>query len=365
MVFGLSPRLLCFIAALSASLVAAAQANDLFFSEYLEGSGNNKAIEIFNPTGNTVNLADYRIYRYNNGSTTPTDSLVMIGTLAPGEVYVAGNPSAVAAIIAVSDTLHTITFFNGDDAMELKNISTNKRLDVVGLIGVDPGTNWLVGTGATSEFTLVRRNSVSQGNTNWAVNATEWDVYPQNTTSFLGSHTMNPLPVKLLWFRGTRQQNGATLRWEVAEQEHINYYEVLRSIDGVQFDPVSRIKANTQRRHIYQFVDAGVPATAYYRLRIVEQGQQTYSPVLQLSKKTAGIAKLAANVVQHDIQLLADAGAALPCQLTLLSAGGQVVMKERATAFPFRMSVRHLLPGVYFLHLQNGRTQSIQKFIKE
>jgi hypothetical protein len=174
------------------SLASYGQTCNLFFSEYLEGSSNNKAIEIYNPLTTSVDLADYKIYRYNNGSTTPTDSVQLVGTLAPGAVYVAGNPSAVAAIMAVSDTLHTITFFNGDDAMELRYMPTNTSLDVIGIIGIDPGVNWVVGTGATSEFTLVRQFVHRDGETNWAIASTEWDVYPQNTTTFIGSHSGAP-----------------------------------------------------------------------------------------------------------------------------------------------------------------------------
>lgn len=173
-------------------VIASAQTCDLFFSEYLEGASNNKAVEIFNSTNTTVSLSDYVIYRYNNGASIPTDSLHPDGNLAPGGVYVAGNPSAVAAILAVSDTLHTITFFNGDDALVLKHKPSNTILDVIGIVGVDPGVNWSVGTGATSEFTLVRMSAVQQGTTNWALSVNQWDVYPQNTTTFLGSHTGTP-----------------------------------------------------------------------------------------------------------------------------------------------------------------------------
>ncbi|MDX2285258.1 MAG: Calx-beta domain-containing protein [Bacteroidia bacterium] len=171
---------------------APAPCSELFFSEYLEGLSNNKAIEIFNPSSATVSLADYVIYRYNNGSPTATDSLLMQGPLAPGAVFVAGNPTAVAAILAVSDTLHTITFFNGDDALLLKNKVTGDTLDIIGIIGNDPGVNWPVGTGATSEFTLVRQSNVQAGTLSWALGATQWDVYPQDATSFLGAHVMLP-----------------------------------------------------------------------------------------------------------------------------------------------------------------------------
>ncbi|MEY2923564.1 MAG: hypothetical protein RLZZ337_104, partial [Bacteroidota bacterium] len=62
-------------------------------------------------------------------------------------------------------------------------------LDIFGIIGNDPGTNWPVGTGATSEFTLVRKNTVKAGQKDWSVGATEWDVYAQNDTNYIGSHT--------------------------------------------------------------------------------------------------------------------------------------------------------------------------------
>ena len=165
------------------------QTCNLFFSEYIEGASNNKALEFYNPLDVTVNLTDYKIFRYNNGSPTPTDSLFPQGTLAPGAVFVAGNPSAIAAITGVSDTLHTITFFNGDDVLELRHIPTNTTLDVIGIIGNDPGVNWVVGAGATSEFTLVRMFAHTDGELNWAIASTEWDVYPVNTATFLGSHS--------------------------------------------------------------------------------------------------------------------------------------------------------------------------------
>lgn len=181
-----------FIATLMLSANGIAQCSDLFFSEYLEGASNNKALEIYNPTSSTIALNDYVIYRYNNGSAIPTDSLFMVGNLLAGDVFVIGNPSAIAGILTQSDTLHTMTFFNGDDALRLKKISTGVTLDIIGVIGVDPGTNWVVGIGATSEFTLVRSLGIQQGQLNWTVGATEWTVFPQNTIDSLGAHTMTP-----------------------------------------------------------------------------------------------------------------------------------------------------------------------------
>lgn len=166
--------------------------SDLFFAEYIEGSSSNKAMEIYNPTSSSVNLTNYVIYRNNNGSGSPTDSIHPQGMLAAGAVFVIGNASGNAAILAQSDTLHSLTFYNGDDAVWMKNKTTGDTLDIIGIIGNDPGTNWTVGAGATSEFTLVRKIGIQQGQKDWSIGATEWDVYPQNFTDSLGTHSMTP-----------------------------------------------------------------------------------------------------------------------------------------------------------------------------
>jgi predicted extracellular nuclease len=73
-------------------------ASDLFFSEYIEGSSNNKALEIFNGTGSTVDLSAYSVELYTNGSTTVGNKVTLSGSLANNAVYIIANSSAVAAI---------------------------------------------------------------------------------------------------------------------------------------------------------------------------------------------------------------------------------------------------------------------------
>ncbi|MEM7038980.1 MAG: lamin tail domain-containing protein, partial [Bacteroidota bacterium] len=161
----------------------------MFFSEYIEGSSSNKALEIYNPTGLPVNLASYEIHRFTNGATSASGTYGLAGMLQPDSVYVYGNANAIAAILAESDTTGAATFYNGDDAVALINIATGDTVDLIGVVGQDPGTNWVVGTGFTSEFTLVRADSVREGTTNWALSSTQWLVFPQNTVDSLGAHT--------------------------------------------------------------------------------------------------------------------------------------------------------------------------------
>ena len=172
------------------TVTVTAPCSELYFSEYLEGSSNNKALEIYNPTNAAINLSTYSVKAYNNGGLTISNSLQLPNkTIAAHDVYVIANSQAVAAILGVSDTTSTVTFFNGDDAVVL--FKGTDTLDIIGKVGNDPGTNWTVGSGATSEFTLVRQMPVKKGQRRWTVGATEWNVYPQNTATYLGSHSSN------------------------------------------------------------------------------------------------------------------------------------------------------------------------------
>ena len=179
--------------------LAIGQTTDLFFSEYGEGSSNNKYIEIYNGTGADVDLSSYVIMQNSNGGPWNEYTDVLSGTLADGDVYVIANASADAIILAEADlTGSGICYFNGDDARALIKVSGTDTtiLDYIGTFPDDPGSGWDVAgvTDATKEHTLVRKSSVTSGNTSWAAAAgtnaddSEWIVYAQNTWDYLGSH---------------------------------------------------------------------------------------------------------------------------------------------------------------------------------
>jgi hypothetical protein len=256
-------------AGLLLSGAAHAQGTELFFSEYDEGAhqngqnyggvinstGNERALEVYNPTTSTVSLNPYSIRRYSNGSASPTEeerlvkgfgvtTTLPVNSMAPRSTFVLINGQASLPALTSQANQYSagyqaasapnvitgggVTYFNGDDAMALVRYPSGTAgsgqgviIDIVGVIGFQPapsgtggtgnwsGTNPLDGTPAvyvsSANQSLVRRPSVSTGlrasaNPASSYNiADEWSVYsyafPPGTTgsSSVGSQLYDQL----------------------------------------------------------------------------------------------------------------------------------------------------------------------------
>ncbi|MEQ9264987.1 MAG: T9SS type A sorting domain-containing protein [Balneolaceae bacterium] len=180
-------------------------AQGIYFSEAQEGSSNNKALEIYNPTADTVWLDGYAFPNVGNAPTVvgeyefwndfPEGSYI-----APGEFFIIAHPSADAAILDKADMEFTF-LSNGDDGFALvQGDSAADAFTVIDRIGDwngDPGDGWDVAgvTAATKDHTLLRKPSVTSGNADWTASAgtnaedSEWIVAEQNFNSNLGYQT--------------------------------------------------------------------------------------------------------------------------------------------------------------------------------
>ncbi|MBS1742524.1 MAG: lamin tail domain-containing protein [Bacteroidetes bacterium] len=172
---------------------ATTNATDLFISEYVEGSSNNKYIEIFNGTGASVNLSDYKLQLFTNGSPTVSTDVALSGTLANGATIVYKNASAAA--YGGTTVTNAAVNYNGDDAVALYKISTASFVDIFGSIGFDPGTAWTGAGGySTLDKTLVRNANVGGGltsnpATSFPTLTSQWTLFNIDDVSHLGGHT--------------------------------------------------------------------------------------------------------------------------------------------------------------------------------
>ncbi|QOG04404.1 endonuclease [Flavobacterium sp. MDT1-60] len=162
-------------------------ATDLLFSEYIEGSGNNKALEIANNTGSSVSLSAYTIKKQTNGAGSWSTGLTLSGTLTTGSKFVIVNSSISSACFSTSaaniSTTATELTFNGNDAVGL--FKNGVLIDIIGTF-----------SGGTANFaidvTLRRKSTVTSPSTTFNLSS-QWDSYTTDTCNNLASKMVQPV----------------------------------------------------------------------------------------------------------------------------------------------------------------------------
>jgi uncharacterized protein len=174
------------------SHAVAATGDELFISEYVEGSATNQAIEIFNPTDTPMSLSasGYRLEFYGDGSTAVTGGVLLIGVIQPGGTWVVVPTDASDALKAkANQTFNTSAFwFDGNDAVALTH--SGSAIDIIGQIGFDPGEEWGSGLTGTRDHTLRRKAGITAGDTDGTDAfdpSVEWDGFPMDTFDGFGS----------------------------------------------------------------------------------------------------------------------------------------------------------------------------------
>jgi endonuclease YncB( thermonuclease family) len=149
----------------------------LIISKYIEGRSDNKAIEIANRSGEPIDLTNYRISIYENGSTTPTRNIDLVGTLAPNSVRVYAYSGSEAGLLAKADVISPDLFFLGNAAVAI-TYKNDMVVDVIGNIG------WQLFI--IHNETFVRKPNIMRGVTSY--NGQDWDIYRADHYEILGSH---------------------------------------------------------------------------------------------------------------------------------------------------------------------------------
>jgi trimeric autotransporter adhesin len=176
---------------------------------------------------------------------------------------------------------------------------------------------------------------------------------------------VNPLPVELTSFTARRQGSGALLEWTTAQEKNSAFFEVQRSRNGYEFEPVGKVVAagNSTSKRSYAFVDARpVTGTVYYRLKQIDSDATVaYSPIVVLQDPKAGL-ELYPNPTRYTLQVNTVAGQ----PWRVLSPLGQPLLEGRSLAGTTSVDVSTLAPGIYYLEvLTAGQGRLVQRFVKE
>lgn len=158
------------------------RAGDLIISTYVDGSSWNKALEIYNGTGKTIDLSNYSLQKQSNGSGPFGSTLKLSGTLDNTKSYVIVSRNCTTVDLNALAQLRadSVLQFNGNDAVAL--LRSGVTIDMVGQ--ADAGADVIWG----DKVTLQRKPGVTHPLSTF--NGSEWTVLPNDSYAMLGNHPM-------------------------------------------------------------------------------------------------------------------------------------------------------------------------------
>jgi len=231
-------KVLLFVSLFTFGASFAQDCSKIFISEYVEGWSNNKAVEIYNPTSSTVDLSQYFVARYSNGSASATvaNAVQLSGMLQAHSVYVAvidkRDPNGTGQEAPIWDSLEVRAdgfytpdynvsnafYFNGNDALLLAkgtlpalataNVNTASGfqiIDIFGKVGENPANetgvssandgSWStsfpystgLGVQLTKDHSMIRKSTILKGettNVSFFDPLLQWDSIPAVTYLF-------------------------------------------------------------------------------------------------------------------------------------------------------------------------------------
>lgn len=193
---------------------------------------------------------------------------------------------------------------------------------------------------------------------------------PNNTITVTGESTeyilgrlVGALPLNIISFTGSKQNNDAMLQWKTANEINVIQFEVQRSNDGQVFATISTVAAGGS---LYSLTDANTFSSrtvAFYRLKSIDADDRfTYSNIIKLSRQTSAAVTVYPNPVSD---VLSISGLQQKGTVLLYNTEGKLLQQQTVTAQTMTMSMSKYAKGIYLLQYKTGDEVANQKIIKQ
>lgn len=178
------------------------------------------------------------------------------------------------------------------------------------------------------------------------------------------------LPVEFLSFEGKKLSNGnVELKWNATTDDQHDYFEVQRSLDGLQFTAIGQVRTPPP----CVFIDtAALPGVNYYRIRQVDKnGSFGYSTVIRVQYAKNRLSYSLYPNPAHDIMRLSLAGIKNEQLRVVLSdlsgrkvSEQNVVMQQSATELKLSLAAYPAQVFVLSIFDARGTLVAMEKIVK-
>jgi hypothetical protein len=181
------------------------------------------------------------------------------------------------------------------------------------------------------------------------------------------NYVVTPLPIELISFEGRAIGNQNILYWTTASEINNNYFSLLRSNTGSNFEIIGNVNgAGTSTQSLnYSFIDSDpFHGINYYQLQQTDfNGQTTFSKIIAVKKSSEVISNIiiAPNPVL-DFIYISNLESDFMFQVEITNAIGEIVSRSENMTM---INVSHLSKGVYCIKISAIENMFIQKIFKQ
>lgn len=159
--------------------------SDLLITEIIEGSGSNRAIELYNKSDRTISLDDYALGFYVGGNHNVSFSVNLEGEIQPHSIFVAVHTDADEELVSIANLINSNIMFSGAEQISL--LKNNKVVDLVGELGYRSSFN--------EDITLVRKTNYFISRKTWI--EYDWIRYSVDNFKYIGNVTNSVTPEEM------------------------------------------------------------------------------------------------------------------------------------------------------------------------
>ena len=184
----------------------------------------------------------------------------------------------------------------------------------------------------------------------------------------LATSTNRILPLKWISFTGLIQNGVAKLRWHTADEINTAYFNIEKSINGIDWGVIGVINSINSNLNNYSFIDNRPASENYYRIKSVDgDGKLSYSKLIRLTTSVAETITVAGNPAKAGtIKLLISEGLLQQekVEVKIFTESGQLILSEQKRPAPFLLiNADKLVNGSYIVIVKTGNVVQRSRYI--
>jgi hypothetical protein len=279
---------------------------------------NSNAIVLYGTGGNIITEAEVNRLRWLIGTSTGTYTTPFtksVGNKIPFSINITSAGVGAGSFFdfsTYSTNVNNITYPTGVTHMNrLFSGGVANALNVTDRFWIVNAQNYTTKPASTLSFTYLDAENTPPGNTlvennlkaqRWSTTENDWAIWgPVGTVNTINKTVSNvvvapkdlfrawtlvdymtPLPVLLGNFDIECKENGTLVSWSTLSETNCDYYEILKSKDGIQYYTIASLKGNGNSNtiHYYDFLDKKTIGVYYYKLNQIDYDGKvnTYDP---------------------------------------------------------------------------------------